>query len=180
MFAILLWAVWSINPTFCWYLPVLEMQNDHILFWFYLFHDHRKWVIVPFLDKRVTISGCRNVEHQEPRKPSFDYDTAINLVRSEQCTWSLFTYLEKEKEQELLWKSYCFLMSVRLSCLFSRLKNYHKFSATGKLFCCGKLISMFIDWCRLLESIEHAMIIIWLTFTCHPAVVLCVIILKRW
>ena len=69
LFTILLWAVWSINPTFGWYLPVLEMQNDHILFWFYLFHDHRKWVIVPFLDKRVKISGCRNVEHQEPMKP---------------------------------------------------------------------------------------------------------------
>ena len=66
---ILLWAGWSINPTFGWYLSVLEMQNDHILFWFYLFHDHRKWVIVPFLDKPVKISGCRNVEHQDPMKP---------------------------------------------------------------------------------------------------------------
>ena len=36
------------------YLPVLEMQNDHVLFWFYHFRHHRKRVIVAFLDKQVT------------------------------------------------------------------------------------------------------------------------------
>ena len=36
LFTILLWAVWSINPRFGWYLPVLEMQNDHILLHMFL------------------------------------------------------------------------------------------------------------------------------------------------
>ena len=46
LFITLLGAVWSIILTFAWYSPVLEMQNDFIWFWSYLFRDHRKQVII--------------------------------------------------------------------------------------------------------------------------------------
>ena len=53
LFIILLRAIRSTNLTFARYSPVLEMRNDRILLWFYLFRDYRKRVIVPSLDKRV-------------------------------------------------------------------------------------------------------------------------------
>ena len=55
LFIILLRAVRIINLTFARYSPILEMQNDRILFWLYLFRDHRERVIVASLDKRVKL-----------------------------------------------------------------------------------------------------------------------------
>ena len=51
---ILLQAVRSINLTFARYSPVLEIQKDRILFWFYLLRDHSKRVSVASFDKQVT------------------------------------------------------------------------------------------------------------------------------
>ena len=52
---ILIRAVRSINLTFARYSPVLEIQKDRILFWFYLLRDHSKRVSVASFDKQVKL-----------------------------------------------------------------------------------------------------------------------------
>ena len=52
---ILIQAVRSINLTFARYSPVLEIQKDRILFWFYLLRDHSKRVSVASFDKQVKL-----------------------------------------------------------------------------------------------------------------------------
>ena len=53
---IILWrAVRSISLTFARYSPVLEIQKDRILFWFYLLRDHSKRVSVASFDKQVKL-----------------------------------------------------------------------------------------------------------------------------
>ena len=44
-----------INLTFARYSPVLEIQKDRILFWFYLLRDHSKQVSVASFDKQVKL-----------------------------------------------------------------------------------------------------------------------------
>ena len=52
---ILIRVVRSINLTFARYSPVLEIQKDRILFWFYLLRDHSKRVSVASFDKQIKL-----------------------------------------------------------------------------------------------------------------------------
>ena len=89
---ILIRVVRSINLTFARYSPVLEIQKDRILFWFYLLRDHSKRVSVASFDKQIKLKypfvKTKSIESQLQWSHSFDHDPAIDFDRSEQCAWS--------------------------------------------------------------------------------------------
>ena len=83
---ILLWAVRSINLTFARYSPVLEIQNDRILFWFYLLRDHSKRVSVASFDKQVKLKYPRWYISQTPSRWTAKSATLFLFISS----WFIF------------------------------------------------------------------------------------------